>query len=59
MLLASTIDYYCRFLPASITVMMAIGCYVLLLQVALSIISMAIGCSALLLLVAISIRHYH
>ena len=38
---------------------MAIGCYALLLQVALSIISMAIGCSALLLLVAISIRHYH
>ena len=38
---------------------MAIGCYALLLLVALSIISMAIGRSALLLLVEISIRHYH
>ena len=38
---------------------MAIGCYALLLLVALGITSMAIGCSALLLLVAIGIRHYH
>ena len=38
---------------------MAIGCYALLLLVALSSISMVIGYSALLLLVAISIRHYH